>query len=183
MAEKTIKRNLMIERVHWNRLGVIAANAEMTRAQLIRLVLRGVCEARDPSIYLPHRAAAFVDTSMSRQLVAAPAVAPAPKLKSDEIWVCGKCYAVSPLDSAICIACGKAPTPTPIPAQPHQHDIPAEWVNRYGLTVQQQESYEENYGLDYWPPEQAPAPEPFPDWWFEEHGPCDGQPNPQKMAH
>jgi hypothetical protein len=183
MSEKTIKRNLVMERAHWNRLGVIAANAEITRAQLIRLVVRGVCEAKDPSVYLPHRAAAFLDTRPVAKPPAAIERPPTRRLGPDEIWVCLKCFALSPLTAALCVECGAPPVPTPIPGQPHQHDIPADWVNRYGLTVQQQERYEENLGLDYWPPAQAPAAEPFPDWWFEEDGPCEGQVNPQKAAH
>ncbi len=51
---------------------------------------------------------------------------------------------------------------TPIPAQPHEWEIPQGWRNRYGLTVEEQDRYDEDKGLDYWPADCAPAPEPFP---------------------
>jgi hypothetical protein len=67
----------------------------------------------------------------------------------------------------------------PIPAQPQRHDVPADWLNRFGLTQDQQDGYLEDYALDYWPPDRAPEPEPFPDEWYEEYGPLEGHVNPR----
>jgi hypothetical protein len=252
MAEKTIKRNLMIERAHWTRLGVIAANAGLNRAQLVRVILGGVCDAKDPTIYLPSRAAAWTQLNqpierrmemappreaMSTYATPRPSQAPpmyppkAPAVfdpvaaadwykkglvrfkgdraealaytrrcvsllpkewvppqddvgdtadtESEEMWVCVQCFTVTPVSNPNCGSCGQPRPPMPIPAQPQKHDVPDDWLNRFGLTQDQQDSYLEDYALDYWPPDLAPEPEPFPDEWFEEYGPLEGRVNPR----
>jgi hypothetical protein len=113
---------------------------------------------------------------------------PEPKRALGPFDVCRHCFGSweegrNP-NPPMCPHCGKdnTPFPTPVGAQSHEWQIPPDWVNIYGLTFDEQERYEDNGGLRYWPIDQAPAPEPFPDWWFEEHGPCEGQVNPQKIA-
>jgi hypothetical protein len=192
MAEKTIKRNLVLLRRTWDRLAVIAANAGVNRAQVVRTILEGVCSAPDPSIYLPQRAKewmAQVDRQRqpSGSVAPAPAAAPPPESKPptpdssarEEIWVCVQCFTVTPVSNPNCGSCGQPRPPMPIPAQPQKHDVPDDWLNRFGLTQDQQDSYLEDYALDYWPPDRAPEPEPFPDEWFEEYGPLEGQVNPR----
>ena len=138
MNDKTIKRNLVIERVYWNRLGVIAAGAEISRAALIRLVLRGVCEAKDPSIYLPHRAAALID---SRPKAPAPSSVPAQEVRRpvdvDDSWVCMKCYGMWTYSLAACAECGTlAPArPPPAPLGPTGKPIPSEEQARSGMEI------------------------------------------------
>jgi hypothetical protein len=48
--------------------------------------------------------------------------------------------------------------PEKVQYKPSTHEIPANWVNAYGKTLDQQNEDQEDDELEYWDPSQAPTP-------------------------
>jgi hypothetical protein len=54
------------------------------------------------------------------------------------------------------VAAPAASDPEPIRYTPREFGIPPDWVNEYGLTLEQQNAVGEDDDLEYWPPPDAP---------------------------
>jgi hypothetical protein len=67
MADKSEKFNVMLPRSLWQRLHKVSAVVGYSRAQFIRLILSGACDAKDPSIYVPRKAQVWMTQSAAPQ--------------------------------------------------------------------------------------------------------------------
>lgn len=172
MAEKSIKVNLMLSRSLWDRLHRTSSMVGYSRASFIRLVLEGAANSKNPSMYVPSRVQSWMGavnappvsapaapTVRTPAPTAAPPKTPAvlfpgeevPKLK-DETRFCSSCFSVVEKTDETCASCGR-PYVDEIPEKytPGEYEIPADWVNEYGMTVEQQNArYEDDY-LEYRP--------------------------------
>jgi hypothetical protein len=111
MAEKTVRRNLVLPLSLWKSIAKAAANAGKDRAEFIRRTMAAACEQKGVAVSVEAAPVRAVQSEEPR--------------RTGPIRVCAGCFAGSPIDATHCGECGKI-LPEDAPDGPDEQEIEQE---------------------------------------------------------